>query len=259
MVMVPPPASPFRFPLAVAASSRALRSPSDPSPRELEIPLRATQDDRGYYQDQVPIKKEGGSISHSTTDESASDALAIKESLKTPVSFARVFERHFASVHRYLWQRLGPDLADELAAETFMVAFDRRVGYDQLRPDARPWLLGIATNLLRHHWRAERRWLRACERLATESSETEMEVGGSCVSSGLSDDVTVSLRALTKRDREPLLLLAWAELTYEQIAVALDIPVGTVRSRINRARRQLKESLALPVTCRSKVKEDYCE
>jgi len=161
------------------------------------------------------------------------------------MSFTLVFERHFTSVRRYISQRLGPDLADELAAETFMVAFDRRVGYDRLRLDARPWLLGIATNLLRRHWRAERRWLRACERLATAPSGAEMESEGSRVSSGLGEEVIVSLRTLAKQDREPLLLLAWAELTYEEIAAALDIPIGTVRSRISRARRQMRESLSL--------------
>jgi RNA polymerase sigma-70 factor (ECF subfamily) len=59
-----------------------------------------------------------------------------------------LFERYFASVHRYISQRLGPDLADDLAAETFVVAFEGRASYDPLRPDARPWLLGIATNLV---------------------------------------------------------------------------------------------------------------
>ncbi len=167
-----------------------------------------------------------------------------------------MFERHFASVHRYLSQRLGPDLADELAAETFMVAFDGRVGYDVLRPDARPWLLGIATNLLRHHWRAERRWLRVSERLATASSQGEMEPGAVSSPLGWGEEVTVSLRALAKKDREPLLLLAWAELSYEEIAVALDIPIGTVRSRINRARRHLRESLDPTATCQPKAKED---
>ena len=89
------------------------------------------------------------------------------QSLDTPASFALLFERHFASVHRYVSQRLGPDLADDLAAETFVVAFEGRASYDPLRPDARPWLLGIATNLVHRHWRAERRWLRACERVAS--------------------------------------------------------------------------------------------
>jgi RNA polymerase sigma factor (sigma-70 family) len=173
------------------------------------------------------------------------DSAAIAQSLATPASFAGVFERHFSSVHRYIARRLGSDLADELASEVFIVAFDHRAGYDQAIADARPWLLGIATNLVRRHWRAERRWLKACERMAIGLSEVE-KGSAALPAVQLDESLLSALRSLARRDREALLMLAWGELTYEEIALALGIPIGTVRSRINRARRGMGEALCSP-------------
>jgi RNA polymerase sigma factor (sigma-70 family) len=174
--------------------------------------------------------------------EPATDSVAIAQSLATPATFAGVFERHFSSVHRYIARRLGSDLADELASEVFVVAFVRRAGYDRAVADARPWLLGIATNLVRRHWRAERRWLRACERVASALPDDEKR--SAAPDAGQLDESLLSaLRSLARRDREALLMLAWGDLTYEEIALALDIPIGTVRSRINRARRGMGEAL----------------
>ena len=160
------------------------------------------------------------------------DAQAIGASLADPEVFAVLFDRHFDAIHGYAQRRVGPDLADEIAAETFTRAFDRRRRYDTSREDARPWLLGIAANLLRRHWRSERRRLDAYARSGSRE--------GSELSRPLAAELAVAVKALPRRQREPLLLLAWGDLTYEGIAVALDIPVGTVRSRISRARRKLR-------------------
>src|SRR5919201_6732319 len=89
------------------------------------------------------------------------DAQAIGASLADPEVFTVLFDRHFTAVHRYVQRRVGTDLADEVAAETFTRAFDERRRYDTSRADAKPWLLGIAANLLRRHWRSERRRLDA--------------------------------------------------------------------------------------------------
>src|SRR5919205_4459442 len=94
------------------------------------------------------------------------DAQAIGASLEDPEAFAVLFDRHFDAVHGYAQRRVGPALADEVAAETFTRAFDQRRRYDVSRDDARPWLLGIAANLLRRHWRSERRRLDAYARTA---------------------------------------------------------------------------------------------
>lgn len=172
--------------------------------------------------------------------EPPTDATAIRRSLREPRAFTIVFERHFDAVHGYAARRVGPDLADEIVAETFARAFDRRRTFDLGRPDARPWLLGIATNLLHRHWRSERRRLDALAR-------AERPPAGDGVSD-LGADLAAALANLAERDRDALVLLAFGDLSYEEIAAALHIPVGTVRSRLARARRVLRERLEVPST-----------
>ena len=84
-----------------------------------------------------------------------SDAVVIERSLRRPERFAAVFDRHYAAIHGYVARRLGAGLADDVASETFLVAFDRRHRYDLGQPDATPWLYGIASNLVARHRRAE--------------------------------------------------------------------------------------------------------
>ncbi|MGH2974929.1 MAG: RNA polymerase sigma factor, partial [Solirubrobacterales bacterium] len=101
-------------------------------------------------------------------DQTTLDSDAVSASLHAPAGFATIFDRHFDAVHAYLQRRVGPDLADELSAQTFLVAFDKRGGYDPAQPDARPWLFGIATNLVRRHHRDEVRQFRAYARSAVD-------------------------------------------------------------------------------------------
>ena len=100
------------------------------------------------------------------------DAELIAASASDPRSFAAIFDRHFADIDRYLARRVGASLAADLAADTFAIAFRSRARYDPSASDARPWLFGIAANLLRHHWRTERRRLRFERRLRTSRSRT---------------------------------------------------------------------------------------
>src|SRR3954470_23384987 len=168
---------------------------------------------------------------------SMDDAAAIERSLKDPQAFVAVFDRHYAAVHGFAGRRAGADLADEIAAETFTRAFDRRTTYDRSYPDARPWLLTIASNLLRRHWKAERRHLEAWARAQAGTPQHE------ALPDGLAAELITALYALTPADREALLLYAWGELSYEEIARAMNTPVGTVRSRIARARGRLSACL----------------
>lgn len=145
----------------------------------------------------------------------------------------------------FLRRRVERALADELASETFLRAFDGRARYDRARPDARPWLYGIAANLLRGHRRVEERRLRAYARAAVapadltafDGVEARLDAAASV------PELARALASLGPGERDALLLHAWTDLTYEQIAEALAIPVGTVRSRINRARRVVRELL----------------
>jgi len=165
-----------------------------------------------------------------------SDAEVIRASLNKPDEFKKLFERHFEAIFRYLARRSGHDAGSDLASEVFVRAFASRSRYDLSRADARPWLYGIAANLLHKQRRSETRQLRAYAR--TSPSPLWID------SRELPDPaVAGALAAIKPNDREVLLLLAWADLDYEQIAEALSIPVGTVRSRLNRARRQLRGAL----------------
>jgi RNA polymerase sigma-70 factor (ECF subfamily) len=178
--------------------------------------------------------------------EDRSDAGIIARSLDEPQAFAVVFDRHYDVVHRYLVRRVGLDAGTEVAAEAFTTAFDIRHRYDPARPDARPWLLGIATNLVRRHRRSEGRRLRAYARV-------DVPVGDDGGLTGVEDRLDAralapvlakALLRLSQGDRDTVLLYAWADLRYEDIAAALDIPIGTVRSRLHRARAQLRELIA---------------
>jgi RNA polymerase sigma factor (sigma-70 family) len=165
-----------------------------------------------------------------------SDAAVIERSLVDPHAFASIFDRHFDAVHGYARRRLGRSLAEEIASETFIRAFDRRDSFDVSRVDARPWLFGIAANLMRRHWRTERRRLGALQRLRPRG-EDEMSFADDRA------DLVAALDALPVREREALLLYALADLSYEEIAAALDVPVGTVRSRLSRARDRIRKRL----------------
>jgi RNA polymerase sigma-70 factor (ECF subfamily) len=175
----------------------------------------------------------------------SSDARAIRASLAQPQAFARVFDRHARRIWRYACRRVGPAAADEVVGETFLRAFARRDGYDATQPDAAPWLYGIATNVLREHARVEARRRRAEERPA-ESGDGELDRAEARADARARVPETVAALARLERvDRDTLLLFALTELGYEQIAAAMDVPVGTVRSRLHRARRAMRTELGL--------------
>ena len=103
------------------------------------------------------------------------DSAAMAASITNPAEFALLFDRHFDVVHGYIRKRVGRSLADDLASQTFLIAFDRRAEYDQTRPNARPWLLGIATNLIHGKRRQEKRQLRAMGRAGVETDPDPLE------------------------------------------------------------------------------------
>jgi RNA polymerase sigma factor (sigma-70 family) len=178
-----------------------------------------------------------------------SDAQVIARARTEPAAFATIFDRHHDAIHAYLRRRLDAPIAEELAAETFARALRGAGGYDHDRPDALPWLYGIAANLARRHRRTEVRRLRAYARtgrdpLAGEHGDAPARLDAAAAGPRLA----AALAELRPDDREALLLLAWAELSYEEIAAALRIPVGTVRSRLHRARALLRAHLEQEAT-----------
>lgn len=174
------------------------------------------------------------------------DAAVIEASRADPQRFAEIYDRHSVTIHRYLARRVGTSFADDLASETFLVAFRLRERYDLSHEQALPWLYGIATNLLRRHHRTERANYRVLARSGRDplagldhAEEVVLRVAAEVQSRA----VAAALARLTAKERDVLLLFAWAGLAYEEIATALDIPTGTVRSRLNRARGRLRDVL----------------
>jgi RNA polymerase sigma factor (sigma-70 family) len=174
------------------------------------------------------------------------DAEVVEASLVDPRAFGVLFDRHHRAVRHYLIRRIGGQAAEDLSADVFVTAFEHRHRYDLSRPNARPWLFGIATNLLRHCAREERTRLEAYLRRATAEAHVPEDVDQ--VEDRLDAERALpalirALLELPQGDRDALLLHAWAELSYPDIAEALAIPIGTVRSRLHRARRSMRELL----------------
>ena len=175
---------------------------------------------------------------------SPSDAEVIGRSLGDPEAFGLIYDRHAAPVLRFLGRRVGAQVAEGLIGELFRIAFERRKTFDASRGSALPWLYGIGSNLLLKHRRGEARRLRASARMAAGR-----EPAPRCASAAALDArvlfprVADAIEALPAGEREALLLFAWEELSYQSVAEALDLPIGTVRSRLNRARARLRELL----------------
>jgi RNA polymerase sigma-70 factor (ECF subfamily) len=173
------------------------------------------------------------------------DGDLIRRSIDDPEQFSALFDRHASTVHRYLGRRVG-ELADDLLSETFLVAFRRRAAYRPEHVEVRPWLLGIATNVVRSHERAERRRYRLLARAAARPEEHGADPADSADrldAQALRGPLAAALAGLKRHDRDALLLLAWGDLGYEEIAAVLEVPVGTVRSRLHRARRLTRAAL----------------
>jgi RNA polymerase sigma factor (sigma-70 family) len=172
-----------------------------------------------------------------------SDAEHIAASLAEPELFSAIFERHASAVFAFLVRQVSLDAADDLLAETFIAAFRSRSHYDMTYLDARSWLFGIGINVVRHHRRtfSRQRSLHARLRSRLEPiSNEETYVDDRLIADAAGDMVAKALAALKPLHREVLLLAAF-ELDYEDMARALRIPVGTVRSRLSRARMQMRE------------------
>lgn len=164
-------------------------------------------------------------------------------------AFGDLYERHARAVQSYcLWRTADLRLAEDVTSTVFLEAWRRRGRLELTTGSAAPLLLGVATNVLRQQWRSQRRHRGALERLrgvgvaAPDDVEAEaierMEAVHRIQAAG------EEIRALPRREREVLALIAWGELSYEETAVALGVPIGTVRSRLARARGRLGGAFA---------------
>ncbi len=172
-----------------------------------------------------------------TVQVSRHDGVTIERSLTDPDVFGAIFDQYFDAVYGYVARRFGRGVADDVAANVFVEAFASRQRFDVSCSNARPWLFGITANLLRRMARQDRAQWKAFashghDPIATGAAPRLDEVA-----------VARALAAISQEEREALLLLVWADLAYDDIASALGVPIGTVRSRINRARTKLRGTL----------------
>ncbi|QRP50520.1 RNA polymerase sigma factor [Amycolatopsis sp. FDAARGOS 1241] len=162
--------------------------------------------------------------------------------------FGRLFDAHSHQMHRYLARRAGDDAAHDLVAETLLVALRRRESYRPELGTARSWLYGIATNLLRHHVRGETRALKATARLAYAGDHStaghDGRVAEQVDAQTRAAQLAGALAKLSAADRDTLLLVSWAGLEPSEVAEALGVPPGTIRSRLHRIRRWLRANAA---------------
>ncbi|WP_223166869.1 RNA polymerase sigma factor [Nonomuraea sp. SYSU D8015] len=177
-----------------------------------------------------------------------SDAALLELSCRRPERFGEIYDRYIGEIHAYLGRRLDRQAADDLAAEVFLTAFRKRETFDARRGEVRAWLYGIATNLIALHRRAETRRLAALQRSAKaqqgpEHGHEDHVVTRVDAASAAQGRLAAELRALPDGDRDVLLLSALGELSHEEVAKALDIPYGTVGSRLSRVRKKLRAAL----------------
>ncbi|MCZ7421210.1 MULTISPECIES: RNA polymerase sigma factor [unclassified Micromonospora] len=171
--------------------------------------------------------------------------------------FGVLFDRHGGAIRAFCARRTGSiDAADDLVSIVFLEAWRRRGEVELVDGNALPWLYGIARRTIQHRWRTAVRHRRALERLAPASATPDHaeEVAGRLDDERHLTRLRAALERLRPPDRDVLLLCVWQGLTYAEAAVALGVPVGTVRSRLSRARSRLDaetESLTIvdPATC----------
>lgn len=164
-------------------------------------------------------------------------------------AFGELFDAYARSVYNHAYRLTGEwTVAEEVVSLTFLDAWRLRAKLDEDGGSLRPWLLGIATNVTRNTRRAARRHAAAVARLPRDEAVRDFadEVAGRVDDAARLDLVRTALAKLRRAEREVLALCVWGGLDYQAAAEALGVPVGTVRSRLSRARTKLAKHMELP-------------
>lgn len=185
----------------------------------------------------------GRGSGHPSRSEASDGSLWERTRAGNTDAFGHLFERHAKVIYNYCFRSVGDwSAAEDLLSSTFLEAWRRRD--KELRgEDVLPWLYGIATNLIRNRRRSERRFAAALRRMPELRPEPDF---ATATDEFMDDEQRLQhalalLQQLPQREREVFILCAWMELGYEAAAVALELPIGTVRSRLSRARAHLRE------------------
>jgi RNA polymerase sigma factor (sigma-70 family) len=179
------------------------------------------------------------------------DSEIIERSAHEPEVFGAIFDRHFDAIAGFCIRRVGNTDGEDIAGNVFRWAFENRERFDLAHGDARPWLFGIANNLVREARRSAGRQKLAYDRWTTREVADSTEIASQVAEAvDAQRDLSIVFAVLNQQpieDVETLLLYAWEQLTYAEIAEALAVPIGTVRSRIHRVRRHIEEVPRVPL------------
>lgn len=164
---------------------------------------------------------------------------------------AELYDSHAQGLYHYLARRVGPHVADDLVADSFLAVWEHRQRFDPARASPKAWLYGVATTLVRQHVRREERRLRAWAKeggRGVPSGDFGDRVAESTDAGVLAGRAAEALADLRGAERDVLLLVAWADLGPSEIAEVLDIPVVTVRTRLHRARTRVRTAMTVKET-----------
>ncbi|MCW2919483.1 MAG: polymerase subunit sigma-70 [Actinomycetia bacterium] len=178
-------------------------------------------------------------------DEQVTDAELVARFRRDPEMFYAVYDRYRRDVYLYVAGRLDRQAADDITAETFLTAFGQRDRFNPERGSLRPWLLGIATNMVARHRRKEARHYKTLARGGPEPAveSHENRVVTSVAAERMQPQLAKALMALSQGERDVVLLVALSQLSHEEVAQALGISYGTVGSRLSRARKKLHDAI----------------
>jgi RNA polymerase sigma-70 factor (ECF subfamily) len=160
-------------------------------------------------------------------------------------AFGQLYDRHAQAIYAFLYRRTGSwSDAEDLTSTVFLHAWRRRAEVVLDRDSALPWLLRTADYTVRNEWRAKLRYRRAVAAahvLVDHVRDHADDVAGRLDDDRRIQQAQASLKHLPKHEREIVELCIWAGLDQQAAAVALDVPLGTVKSRLSRARKHLRE------------------
>jgi len=174
--------------------------------------------------------------------QASDDTLFRASAAGNQAAFGELYERHARAIYNYLFRRLADwSEAEDLTAVVFLEAFRRRNDVVVVEGKVLPWLYGIATNVLRNRRRALWRHRGLLAQLESRGDAVAADVADRAAATQQMRAVLGRIASLPRRQQDVVALCIWSGLNYEEAAAALDVPVGTVRSRLARARAALTE------------------
>lgn len=175
-------------------------------------------------------------------------------------ALAALFDRHSDAIYTYCFRRTASwHAAEDATASVFLEVWRGRERVTASNGSALPWLYGVANNVCRNATRSAHRWLRAVSRVAAPPAEDDHadSVARRLDTERQMSRVLAAVRSLPQLEQDVLALVVWSGLSYQETADALGVPIGTVRSRLARARQRLAPTLDESTPATSASEDDH--